>query len=206
MKHILIVFLRRSFLSAISDWKEPTKIVLQIIECLFFFFILISLLLYVIAGSIQSTVLELSYSREMFTFLRSYFTLLQGTWLIQIGFILNPPTSHVRQWSDTDWDVTLSLSRVYVAYDGRVYVYMFCLHVHLVFISPTLSYLSLPRRVPVDLSRLDIEEVASERRWRWNTLCEFTESKRTWARYDDCFNNLQMTFCYMYWMESINTM
>ncbi|XP_037088076.1 transmembrane protein 45B-like [Pollicipes pollicipes] len=58
------------------------------------------LLLYVVLGSAAATLAELTCRRSVLPALaRCFFTLLQGTWFIQVGFILFPPAG----WHG--WDV-----------------------------------------------------------------------------------------------------
>ncbi|KAG8225795.1 hypothetical protein J437_LFUL005602 [Ladona fulva] len=50
-----------------------------------------------------AVLLELKYRRNVLAALaRSYFTLLQGTWFFQVGFILYPPFPFLEKWEETN--------------------------------------------------------------------------------------------------------
>lgn len=62
-----------------------------------------TLLLYAIAASVISVVLELNYRNSLICALsRSYFTMLQGTWFWQVGWILYPPFENSFHWDEND--------------------------------------------------------------------------------------------------------
>jgi len=63
------------------------------------------LLLYPVAGCVLGCILEVIWRESLLTaLLRPFTVLLQGSWIIQAGFILNPPFSSLKHWSDDDHD------------------------------------------------------------------------------------------------------
>ncbi|XP_045106344.1 transmembrane protein 45B-like [Portunus trituberculatus] len=88
-------------------------------------------LVYVVAGNIVAILLEMYYRGSVMpALLRCYFTLLQGTWFIQAGYILYPPVgSH---WDENDHGQIMIVTLIFCWHNGVVFILMLlaCFLVH----------------------------------------------------------------------------
>ncbi|CAL4082409.1 unnamed protein product, partial [Meganyctiphanes norvegica] len=81
------------------------------------------LLFYVVACCAISTALEMKYKHNVLPALgRIYFTLLQGTWFYQIGFILYPPGAE--PWSQHDHRQMMIVTLVFAWHNAVIFVFM----------------------------------------------------------------------------------
>lgn len=79
-----------------------------------------TLLIYTIAASILAMLAELKYRDNILCALaRSYFTLLQGTWFWQVGWILYPPFKHSFHWDQEDHEQMMIATMIF-AWHGAV--------------------------------------------------------------------------------------
>ena len=73
-----------------------------------------TLLLYAIAGSILSVILEMRYRNNILCSLaRPYFILLQGTWFWQVGWILYPPFQSSFHWNEEDHEQMMIATMIF---------------------------------------------------------------------------------------------
>lgn len=73
-----------------------------------------TLLLYAIAASIISVILEMKYRNNIICALsRPYFAILQGTWFWQVGWILYPPFKNSYQWDLEDHEQMMIATMIF---------------------------------------------------------------------------------------------
>ncbi|XP_052811512.1 transmembrane protein 45B-like [Mya arenaria] len=78
-----------------------------------------TLLLYAIAASIISVILEMKYKNNIMCALsRAYCTLLQGTWFWQIGWILYPPFKSSFRWDEDDHEQMMIATMIFAWHAG----------------------------------------------------------------------------------------
>jgi hypothetical protein len=69
-------------------------------------------LFYTVVGCVLSTLLEMVHPHNVILALcRTFFTLLQGTWFFQIGFILYPPIGD--QWDEEDHEQMMVITLIF---------------------------------------------------------------------------------------------
>lgn len=73
-----------------------------------------TLLLYAVGASIISVLLEMKYRNSVIcTLARAYFTLLQGTWFWQVGWILYPPFESSFRWNQNDHEQMMIATMIF---------------------------------------------------------------------------------------------
>ncbi|XP_053641771.1 transmembrane protein 45B [Cherax quadricarinatus] len=81
------------------------------------------LLFYVVVGCAVASTLEMCYKNNVLPALcRSYFTLLQGTWFYQVGFVLYPPWT--RQWDQHDHSQMMMVTLLFTWHNATIFVFM----------------------------------------------------------------------------------
>lgn len=81
------------------------------------------LLVYVVAGNIVAVLLEMYFRKSVMpALLRCYFTLLQGTWFIQAGYILYPPVGE--HWNENDHGQMMIVTMIFCWHNGVVFTVM----------------------------------------------------------------------------------
>lgn len=101
------------------------------------------LLVYVVAGNIISVILEMYYRRSVMpALMRCYFTMLQGTWFIQAGFILYPPVGST--WDENDHGQMMIVTNIFCWHNGAVFILMliinFFVHARVKMLTTTAMY------------------------------------------------------------------
>nr|XP_045598378.1 transmembrane protein 45B-like [Procambarus clarkii] len=125
-------------------------------------------LVYVVAGCVVATGLEMYHRRSVLPALaRVYFTLLQGTWFFQVGFILYPPVG--QKWTEDDHSQMMIVTLIFCWHCAVVFVLMlvagFLIHTRVKALSSATVYHSLHPLTRLSsangscLSKMDTEQV-----------------------------------------------
>uniref|UniRef100_A0A6A7GAT9 Transmembrane protein 45B-like n=1 Tax=Hirondellea gigas TaxID=1518452 RepID=A0A6A7GAT9_9CRUS len=86
-------------------------------------------LMYVVAASAVSGALEMTHKKNIIPALgRAFFTTLQGTWFIHVGFILYPP-SWMSHWNETDHEQMMIITMVFTWHFAAVFLLFFMIGV-----------------------------------------------------------------------------
>ncbi|CAL4219691.1 unnamed protein product, partial [Meganyctiphanes norvegica] len=81
------------------------------------------LLFYVICACAVSTALEMKYKKNVLPALaRTYFTMLQGTWFLQVGFILYPPVGD--KWDEESHRNMMFVTLYFAWHNAAIFIAM----------------------------------------------------------------------------------
>ncbi|XP_076059222.1 transmembrane protein 45B-like [Oratosquilla oratoria] len=122
-------------------------------------------LFYVVVACALSTTLEMLYRKNVLPALcRSYFTLLQGTWFFQVGFILYPPVGE--EWDQKDHKQLMITTLIFTWHMAAIFVFTAVvgtvIYLKVKHMDRTSYYRTL-RRLPFDVdmntSKMDREQI-----------------------------------------------